>query len=221
MPIGYWPLAEVSGDRAVDYSGNGNHGTYQGAPALASRVIGRWVCPDLDGSNDYVSVPSLSPAPSTGITLEAWVIRDAVCVGAGVISERYSGGGDRIMYEVGLDPLNGTGSNIAALMYPGSGGTVADSAVTPTNGVPYHLVATCDGNRNTIYIDGTERQYNSSTLLSNTLDNDEWFLGRRHDTASSGPYWNGPLAQAAIYGYALPAARVLAHYLAGVRQQVA
>ena len=74
-PLGYWRLQEASGTTAVDSSGNGRPGVYQGGVVLgqAGAIAGSSAAA-FDGVDDQVVVSTdtggLSPAR---VTVEAWV----------------------------------------------------------------------------------------------------------------------------------------------------
>ena len=89
-PVGYWRLGETAGPTAVDSSGFGYHGTYQGNPTFgqpgaivndADTAIG---CNGPD-SKDYIEIPDpgdsavfSQPTSSLGFTVEAWMRPDTL-----------------------------------------------------------------------------------------------------------------------------------------------
>ena len=71
--LAYWQFDEGSGDTVEDMSGNGNHGTIEGAEWVTNAIFGSAL--QFDGVDDRVVVPdSASLHPQTGdITVEGWV----------------------------------------------------------------------------------------------------------------------------------------------------
>jgi hypothetical protein len=89
-PVGYWRLGEAAGPSAVDASGFGNHGTYNGNPtfAQAGAILND---PDMaigcngPDSKDYVEIPDpgaaaqalfSQPTSGLGLTVEVWMRPD-------------------------------------------------------------------------------------------------------------------------------------------------
>lgn len=214
-PVGYWPLDDPRGSRyAIDLSGWGLHAALSGTPALASRSINGWVCCGFDGTDDYALAPAvagLANPMTTAVSMEAWVIADAVNIGAGIMSDPFTGSSDPIPFEIGLDGLEGTHGYWSALSYPGSGGDQAHTLGGPTIGSTYHIAASHDGALIRLYVNG---QLGSTASSGFVADNDGCYLGRRHDTAGS-PYWRGAIAKCARYYHVLDPATILAHYEAG------
>jgi hypothetical protein len=91
-PVGYWRLGEAAGPTAVDASGFGNNGTYNGNPTLGqpgaivndpNTAIG---CKGAT-SMDYVEIPDpgagsqavfSQPTSGLGLTVEVWMRPDAL-----------------------------------------------------------------------------------------------------------------------------------------------
>jgi len=70
---GWWKLDEGSGTIAHDSSGNGRHGSVEGAPTWASLGWEGWGgCMRFGGDNDRITVESFDVTGS-GITLSAWI----------------------------------------------------------------------------------------------------------------------------------------------------
>lgn len=70
--IGYWSLDETSGD-ALDSSGNGNHGTVNGATQGATGTFGT-TCYDFGTGNNTVTVPNAPELSITGsMTVMCWI----------------------------------------------------------------------------------------------------------------------------------------------------
>jgi hypothetical protein len=209
-PLGYWRLDESTGTTAVDRSGNGWNGSYTGGPTLRrpgalaadpSTALG------LDGADDGMTAPDrndflgLSP-----FSIEAWVNPSTLGPSGdyNTVLRKYGGSG----YWVWLNPDYGVGFE---RMSTGAIDQLRTGAL-PLTGSWHHIVATFDGATMRIYVDGTERVSRASNQSIT-------------DTAATlqfgyYPSWvNGSLAgsidELAVYGTALSAARVSAHYAKG------
>ncbi|MCK4624993.1 MAG: hypothetical protein KAV00_06770, partial [Phycisphaerae bacterium] len=70
--IACWKFDEAKGDRLLDTSGNGNHGTIHGATWTKGRVGGGL---RFDGVDDYVEVPKSASLNSANeeVTLMCWI----------------------------------------------------------------------------------------------------------------------------------------------------
>lgn len=75
--VGYWPLTEDSDD-ALDYSGNENHGTVNGATQGADGILGTTAYDFASSNSDHVSIPSysFSAVNGDGFTVSAWINPD-------------------------------------------------------------------------------------------------------------------------------------------------
>ncbi|MCX7043981.1 MAG: M6 family metalloprotease domain-containing protein [Candidatus Sumerlaeota bacterium] len=105
-PMGYWKLDDGSGTTAADSSGNNHPGTLKNGPTwAASGKFGRAL--NLDGTNDYVDIPSPLNLNSNHVTIISWVKR------------------------------NGTVPGSAGIFYSRSGSTVAGTFVGGTNELRY------------------------------------------------------------------------------------
>jgi hypothetical protein len=86
-------------------------------------------------------------------------------------------------------------------------------AVTQTlnTGTTYHIVATYDGSSMRIYVNGA--QIGSGRSKTGSIRNSGQSL--QLGAIGSNDHWDGVLDETAVYGSALSAATVLAHYNAG------
>ena len=86
--VGYWKL---DGGQAIDYSGNGHHGTIVGAK-VETGVFGQADSAlDFDGEDDYVEIPAPVEMPTQQITMAAWVKIEALensCGNLNVLTRR-------------------------------------------------------------------------------------------------------------------------------------
>jgi hypothetical protein len=143
----WWKLDEESGTTAVDWSGNGNHGTIVGAEWASAARHG----PGLDfGPGSYVAIKNLSYSSSdlTEVTVTAWV--------------RTSSGSDQ--YIISFDrneyyrlEINGNGAGQGQVgwdVMTSTGQVDYGSTSRIDDGRWHHLCGVFDKGRLTIYIDG-------------------------------------------------------------------
>jgi len=206
-PAGYWRLDEASGTTAADSSGQGHAGTYQNAVALG-RPGGIQGDPDtavgLDGVSAAVSIPNATGlSPTAAVSVETWVKLDS-----------YSGNYPRIVSKIGQYEL-------ILYTYAGGEGRLEWDVYTPTQvsvttsyadrlqlGVWYHVAATYDGSAAHIYVNGVEKA-NRAVSGALTTSNSALTISRTDRALAA------TVDEVAVYGAALPPARVLAHYNLG------
>ena len=201
----YLRLGEGSGTTATDSSGNALHGTYQNTPtlgvdgALQSDSNGAVT---LNGSDEYVTVADNALLdPGDTFTLEAWVYYTTTPAVAQVIIDKGVNGYQ--LYIKSTDQLVLDKDNASEIVV---------STITVSKNVWSHVVATKSGSTVKLYINGVDV---SGTVTNLTIVGTATALniGRQH---TSNYYFNGSLDEVAIYPTALSAARVLAHYNAGI-----
>lgn len=208
-PLGYWRLGEAGGPTATDSSGNGWHGTYQGSPVFSR--IGALVG-NSDTAVGYNGVDTGMTAPDRNdfvgrapFTIEAWVRPTSLGASSDykTIARKYGGSG----YWLWLNSSNGLGFQRMST----SG--ISRMSVGPlATGVWHHVVATYDGTTMRVYRNGVLRTSGTSTLpiSDNTAALEVGF----YPTLPSYTV-TGDLDEVAIYGTALSAARITAHYEKG------
>jgi hypothetical protein len=203
-PIGFWLLDETSGTVATDASGNANHGTYLGSPALATRTVGPLTCANFDGSNDHVDLPVIAVGVSP-YTLEAVGIADTLKYDVWLLGEDYSN--NFVTAAIGMQTGGtGTAGQIVGGGYYGGGSwaTVIDG--TWIAGATHHVVYTYDGTTGRLYVDGVAA---GTVTTAGGSSSNHWGIGV--DTFRGG-FWDGAIAGVALYNTALSAGRVAAHY---------
>lgn len=225
QPLAYWRLGEPPGSTvAADSSGYGRSGTYSG-PTLG--VTGAPNArPDtaasFDGLNDEVSMGDmLDFSGSAAFSLEAWVSQPA----ARTIISKYwigsGGGGFSAPLSCGIPETTGGYSLYVAesVVYflrqrrhdDGCGTVTTEtqrtSASLPGGGQWHHVVATYDGVTVRLYVDGSLRSALSSPNASLPDTTQRLTVGNGY-----GSFFQGPIDEVAVYGYALGADKVLRHY---------
>ena len=205
-PAAYWRLGETSGTSAADETG-ANPGTYNnvllGAPGALSSDSNPSA--SFDGVRSYVRVPA-SPSldMTSAVTVELWAKRRTISSTYQVLVGKPGNGQSKLEnYAVWLTNSNryqayfGDGSTFVSVVTP---------AITDTNW--HHVVATYNGSRVRIYLDGVLKQEIAQTLQMRG-NNLPLNIGR----ANNGSYFfNGWLDEVAVYPTALPAQTILAHY---------
>jgi hypothetical protein len=202
-PLGYWPLSETSGNIAADETGS-DSGSYLGGVTLGQQpplATSADTSAGLDGVSGTVQIPAAaSISPSSALSIEAWIRPTA-----------YPSSSNSILRKDGQYALRLTQGG-AVIFRLWQGGTTYDLTspvgVAPVDSWTY-VAGTWDGTTMTLYVDGNPV---ASEALSGAIDAPDsgLYLGSTYDSYD---YFQGDLAQVALYGSALPASRVLAHYL--------
>lgn len=213
-PVSYWKLDETSGTIATDAVG-GNNGTYTGGYTLNQPGIPSTGRPAalFNGTSGYVALGTPASLNITAAwTLEAWVYLTSTPNGSAVIGEQWTGGSNPVLYELGFGISSG-GAALEGGYYTGSAWKAVIGSALSLNAW-HHIVCTWDGATLRLYADGAQvasgAQSPGPTAGINTL-----YIGRRHD-AGNAPFFPGRIDEVAIYSAALSAARVTAHYNAGI-----
>jgi hypothetical protein len=206
-PAGYWRLGETTGTTAVDSSGNGNGGTYAGGPALGQAgAVASDAAVGFDGVDDRVSVPDTSALRLSGsFSIEFWAkLTQFANAYPGIVhkgSSTSTGTGYVIWYGSDGQPV---------FKRAGIDGkkTTAGGALS-TNAFKYYVL-TYDATTSTLrwYVNGAlDASYSGITYPAGT-DTSAFELGRGDQ------YGKETLDEVALYGGALPASRIAAHYAA-------
>lgn len=216
-PLAWYRLADPgpTGTAMADSSGNGRHGAYQGTgftfarPSLLTyggdAAIGCTSANNTRGQTAYGAW--MEPAT---LSVEAWV-NPATTSGIGVIAARYGLNGGVSWL------LRRDASRIYWLVYTNNGGFLETTAPNGTLVVntTAHVVATFDGTRGRIYVNGQLVVTATATQASSPRAASGLPLSVFGHTGSNGTdVWMGDLDDVALYGSVLTAARVAAHYAA-------
>lgn len=219
-PVGFWKFDEVSGSTAIDNSGQGNHGTINGA-TRATGKIGQAL--SLDGMNGYVDAGSATVLDNIDIkTVSAWIKLNSFGEGsAGRIIDKDDGNNDGWFFFVN----NTASANLQSVAYFDSFGAGPGIWSSPTNSILtggwYHVVMvynrTSYTNDPLFYINGSiVITTENTTPPSSAADNDSLrsvFVGNRSATADR--TFNGIIDDVRIYKRALTADEVKRLYFLG------
>jgi endoglucanase len=198
----YLKFDETSGTTASDATGNGWIGTLVNGPHWTAGKYNNAV--DLDGTDDYVSLPTGVVDGLTDFTISAWVYLDTVSSWSRVFD--FGTGTSVNMF---LTPRNGSTSTVRfAITTGGAGGEqqINGGAALPS-GAWTHVAVTLAGNTGILYVNGAEVGRNSSMSLTPdslgaTTQN---YIGK---SQYADPYLNGRVDDLRIYSSALSPADV-------------
>lgn len=207
--VSFWRLNETSGTTATDSKGS-NNGTYTGGYTLSKNPIPSELSTNsisLNGSTGYINVGTpVTTLPTSGLyTLEAWVnIPSSVNISSSPFALIYYGTLSSNQSN-GLLVENGGLSN---WWWLGAGDAIYPVPYPINDGNWHHIVACWDGTTRYMYYDGFLIGTQGKTGLSATLNNLQLGL-------QGSAYYNGLLANCAIYNSCLSASSILNHYLTG------
>ena len=186
--VGAWcPSLGPSGYTLLDRSGRGQHGTLTNMDAGSDWVggPGGWTL-DFDGSNDYVSLPSISVANE--LTISTWFY--ARSVSSGMLFNKQT---------------TNTAFNVpifSGQLYLRGGDITPVVSTTISANTLFHAVATIKGTVGTIYLNGTQAASGSVFAIGNTTGVCE--IGRYGDFGGA-YYFNGWLSDLGLWNRALTA----------------
>jgi hypothetical protein len=200
-PRGYWRVGESSGTKAEDTSGNSHPGTYEGTPTLG--VTGAVpentaITLNTAAEKELVSVPDHADFDVGDVfTIEAWVKRSATLGTLQTIASKDEGS---FIFRFNAE-------NKAMLRRYGVADVVT-ATLAVTDELWHHIVLTKNGATVKIYIDAEDV---TGTVTNSTLVNTAVRLTWGTENGGEDPL-KGSLDELAIYGTALSAERVKAHF---------
>lgn len=169
----------------------------------------------FDGTSGFVSVGQASNVTGS-ISLEAWVNYTSATIGtngAAIIANGAGGGPSGYNFY-----FNGFGSPVIAVANA-TANVAAPEFVDLRQTGWHHIVATWDGTTLSIYRDGVLRNTTVNPVGGVASAPRRATIGAYPTSDGRGPagnFWNGQIAQVALYGYALSASQVVNHYAARV-----
>ena len=177
------------------------HGTLLNGSTYVTGQISNAV--DLDGSNDYVTLPEGSVAGLTDFTISTWVRLDTTASSRRIFD--FGTGTNTYMY---LTPTNGTALRFAIT----TGGSGSEQVITGTaplaTGTWVHVAVTRIGNNGRLYVNGAQVGSTNTgmTLSPNSLGTttQNW-IGR---SQSGGNYLDGRVDDFRLYNRGLSAAEL-------------
>lgn len=196
-PGGLWML-----DNTADSSGNSNTLTEVASPTHPASIIPTVAgnCIEFNGSSQSTWAADNATLDVADVfTLEAWVTVDG------------TGSYQAIIYKELAYALGVTGGGAIELARPSTTALVTSTS-TLTPGTVYHVVGTKNGSTNKVYVNGSDV---SGSVTNSTCVDSSNRLDMGSAIAFVG-FLDGRVQAAAVYPSALSAARVLAHYEAGL-----
>ncbi|MDA2936242.1 DUF2341 domain-containing protein [Patescibacteria group bacterium AH-259-L05] len=191
--VGRWKMDGAFGDSWVDSSNYYNHGTPAGGVTTAASKFGQGGSFGGFGSGTYVDLGTLSPQPSSAMTMAAWVKANT---NTGDIVDSNSGWAEMTLSTGALHCQ--TGGNPSGT----NGGSVS-------TGAWHHVVCAWDGSKIRIYIDGLEV---GSINASGTPSLGSWNIGKRN---SGGSEFDGIIDEVRIYNRGLSSGEINKIYQGG------
>jgi hypothetical protein len=215
-PLAYWRLGETTGTTVHDSSAVGTFtGTYTNTPTLGQAGI-PGAAPNLAAKFDSLSQPLANQQQAatfgdvlqlagTKATIEFWV----AIVGSVVGFAPYVARGDttwRVSTAVA--------SNKQVQFTFGSGQVTSSTVANLADGNYHHVVCTYDQAHLTIYVDSV--QVGQTAWSTNLPTSSGKNVGIGYNSDAQTRYIQAIMDEVAVYDTALSAARVLAHYNAGI-----
>ena len=202
--VGIWLFDEGEGDTAEDSSENKNDGVLNG-PTWVDGMSQSGKALEFDGSNDYVLIQFLDPAPRS-ITLEAWI---------------YPTAGGVVFSELGQAAIN-SGWHDSQMEILSSGEIKVGFWTGAEQGISlgkysfnewYHVVMTFDDGDDSIkgYVNG---ELQEEGTLAKQYPGALWYgIGAADSTnLGDGTYFDGIIDDIAIYNIALSEEEVKQNY---------
>lgn len=207
-PLAYWKLDEPSGTSAADSSGNGRNGTYAGGSYLnePSLVTGSTSSVAFDGADGRMTLAHASWMDlASAITVECWVNYHSTPDNLdALISRDYTS--DQISFLLDIDSGKFRWGHYNMGGGPALSGTTTVAALTT-----YHVVGVKDATHYRLYVNGVEE---ASVADATAMPVNSGGLALAY-LPGIGRYTLAKVDEVAIYGTALSAARIAAHYDAG------
>jgi len=226
QPSAFWRLDESAGTQMADSSGNGRHGVYDNAILGEDPLVlgggGSVRFPHVGDNRGQWSGEGLPVAAPC--TLEAWVQtdRDTLAVKTIIAAQRDYSLGSALALQI-HPAASGSPNGEVVIDFFGLGSFYKARGDTRIDdNEPHHVVCVISGAGTSpsdvaLYVDGaletktTVSGTNPGTWSGHLI----WTVGNTTDNGFGDYGFDGLVDEAAIYGYALSAEQVAAHYEAG------
>ena len=201
--VGYWPF----NGNANDESGNGNHGTVNGATLTEDRFGNPNSAYNFDGVDDYITIDDDSTlnSPTSAVTISLWTYP---LINSGGIKGSWLAGKD-YQYVIWWDHTGANG--MVFYIHDGEWKQIAHTQITQANQY-YHLLAIYNGNNIKLYINGEEIGSNNigTTTLNTTIN--PFTIGV---TPNLEHFFEGTIDDIRIYNRAVSKAEIKALFTEG------
>lgn len=189
-PVAAYPMWESAGNRAMDLSGRGNHGTFIGGPKWAGRGL------DFDGVNDAIDVGMSDLADYSALTISAFVYMTAKTIDRVIVSQG-AANNFALRYDVGTDEWYFQGHD-GGYQYAKHHADVNLNTWT-------HIVGTYDGTTLRVYADGVVGS-TTDTLGTPSANIGSTHIGNNLPTGNR--EWVGLIDEVCIFNTTLSAAQI-------------
>jgi hypothetical protein len=198
---------------ANDLSGNGNHGTVNGATLVADRNGNVGSAYSFDGSTNYIDVAHSGSLTfsSNAISISFWAnIASVPTSGNDIMISKQSGSGTT---QQGFNLFTNQDQTNGLQIRNGSGGTWGGANILNVSLNEYHhIVYTFDNGIATAYIDGIQTSYltgQTAVIGSNTMN---LLIGKANWSNVNSPNFHGIIDEIQIYNRALTETEVTSMY---------
>ncbi|MHC4555950.1 MAG: alpha-2-macroglobulin family protein [Planctomycetota bacterium] len=202
--VGHWKLDDISGNIAVDSSGQGRDGTLHGEPTWqpsGGRISGAL---EFDGINDYVTTDFVLDPGSGAFSAFAWI--KGGDADQTIISQTYGPSYGGTGYEQKWLCLTSEGK-LATLMYAGRLVAPLKSQIVITDEQWHHIGLVWDGSRRYLYVDGQEAAKDAEVLSGLRASDGGLYFGARRNLSES-DFWFGLMDDIRIYDAALSTSQI-------------
>jgi hypothetical protein len=215
-------LDETTGTTLADYSGNSRNFTASsGAGALTLGAAGKMgtAVKGKAGRNDtHAKIAGASWMNVTNWTVEGWFNRSTTSTGR--LLAREAGAGQTVANDyIWSMQCNGNSLQVVVFKSGGGGARVITWGTAMAASTWYHIVLTWDGTTLRLYVNGTQVGTDTPGGTLTTSNATDIVLLNAEDTGGTTLSYAGvdiSADEVAFYGTALTAARILAHYNAGI-----
>jgi len=215
--VGCWLMNEGGGTIVNDLSGNGNTGTLVADTHTVAGKFGPAL--SFDGTDDYVTIPSINYAGVSQLTVSFWVKFNAAPTATIYMLQQGNSANNRVFNFLVLD-----GGRTHFTLWNSSAASETgryDSIITTTNW--YHIVGTYDGANVRVYVNGILGTYRQGALTGTLEDAvsgglDQFILGGSLSLAGVlSSDFAGQIDNVSIYNRALSASEIAQLYMTPFR----